>query len=234
VEIRTYHGLAYRLLCDFGRYAGGVAVPPLRGESEAKLAVAADGALAYHDLLPLALNLLAPGSPMRELITDRWSMVICDEFQDTDDEQWRLLELLGERARLLLLADPNQMIYGWRQGVDEGRLRAARARPGIREFLLAVASHRDPTQVLPAAAEDIRRRRFQTPSVQRAVQTGRLVVYGDVADDGRERVVAAQIATLQATGHATIGVFARTNVRTADLSAALTGLDECFRIGLRV
>lgn len=224
VEILTFHGLAYRLLCGFGRYAGGATAPLLRGESEAKLAVASDGALAYDDLLPLALDLLAPGSPVRELIADRWSMVICDEFQDTDDEQWRLLELLGERARLVLLADPNQMIYGWRPGVDEGRLRAARARPGIRELLLPAASHRDPTQVLPTAAEDIRLRRFQTANVQRAVETGRLVVYGNVVDDGRERVVAAQIAALQATGHATIGVFARTNVRTADLSAALTGL----------
>jgi DNA helicase-2/ATP-dependent DNA helicase PcrA len=226
VEILTFHGLAYRLLCQFGRYAGGPAVPLLRGESEAKLALAAegDGALAYDQLLPLALELLAPGSPVRELIADRWSVVICDEFQDTDEEQWRLLELLGERARLVLLADPNQMIYGWRRGVDEGRLRAARERPGVRELLLPAASHRDPTQVLPTAAEDIRRRRFDTPSVQRAVQTDRLVVHGGIDSDARDQVVADQLATLQATGHATVGVFARTNVRTADLSAALTGL----------
>ncbi len=42
MEILTFHGLAYRLLCQFGRYAGGPAVPLLRGESEAKLALAAD------------------------------------------------------------------------------------------------------------------------------------------------------------------------------------------------
>jgi DNA helicase II / ATP-dependent DNA helicase PcrA len=226
VEILTFHGLAYRLLCQFGRYAGGPPVPLLRGESEAKLALAADGdgALTYDQLLPLALELLAPGSPVRDLVTDRWSMVICDEFQDTDEQQWQLLELLGERTRLVLLADPNQMIYGWRPGVHEGRLRAARARPGVRELLLPAASHRDPTQVLPTAAEDIRRRRFDTPSVQCAVQTGRLVVHAGVDVDARDRVVAGQLAALQATGHATVGVFARTNARTADLSAALTGL----------
>src|SRR5512132_2447448 len=81
VEILTFHGLAYWLLCHFGRYAGGATVPLLRGVSEAKLAVAADGGLVYDDLLPLALELLAPGSPVRELVLDRWSMVICDEFQ---------------------------------------------------------------------------------------------------------------------------------------------------------
>jgi DNA helicase-2/ATP-dependent DNA helicase PcrA len=222
VEVLTFHGLAYRLLCQFGRYVGGPAVPLLRGESEAKLQVAAHGALAYDDLLPLAVDLLAPGSPVRELLADRWSMVICDEFQDTDEGQWRLLELLGERARLVLLADPNQMIYGWRPGVDERRLQAARARSGVRELLLPAASHRDPTQVLPTAAEDIRRRRFDTPSVHRAVQTGRLVVHASVTGEVRHQVAADQLAALQAAGHATVGVFARTNARTADLSAALT------------
>jgi DNA helicase II / ATP-dependent DNA helicase PcrA len=226
VEILTFDGLAYRLLCQFGRYAGGPTVPLLRGESEAKLALAADsdGMLTYEELLPLALELLAPGSPVRELLLDRWSMVICDEFQDTDEEQWKLLELLGERARLVLLADPNQMIYGWRRGVDETRLEAARARPRVRELLLPAASHRDPTQVLPTAAEDTRRRRFDTPNVQRAVQTGRLVVHADIDAAIRHQVVADQLVALQATGHATVGVFARTNARTADLSAALTGL----------
>ena len=132
VEILTFHGLAYRLLCQFGRYAGGPTVPLLRGESEAKLALAADsdGMLTYEELLPLALELLAPSNPVRELLLDRWSMVICDEFQDTDEEQWRLLELLGERARLVLLADPNQMIFGWRPGVDEPAFRPPGRGPG--------------------------------------------------------------------------------------------------------
>jgi DNA helicase-2/ATP-dependent DNA helicase PcrA len=224
VEILTFHGLAYRLLCDFGRYAGLARTPLLQGMSERKLADGGGDALAYDDLLPLALDLLAPGNPIRDLITDRWSMVICDEFQDTDDTQWRLLELLGDQARLLLLADPNQMIYGWRSGVDESRLAAARARPETREILLPNASYRDPTQVLPTAAEDIRRRRFQTPNVRHAVETGRLEVYKDVVDEARAKVVSSQIVMLQATGHETIGIFARTNASTADLSAQLTDL----------
>ncbi|HZD71243.1 MAG TPA: UvrD-helicase domain-containing protein [Actinomycetes bacterium] len=109
VEILTFHGLAFRLACGFGRYAGHPAIPTLRGESERKLALAdADGALTYDDLLPLALDLLAENSPVRDLWLSRWSLVVCDEFQDTDSDQWRLLELLGDRARLLLLADPTR------------------------------------------------------------------------------------------------------------------------------
>jgi len=50
------------------------------------------------------------------------------------------------------------------------------------------------------------------------------VVYGNLAADGGDQVVAEQLAVLQAIGHANIGVFARTNARTAHLSAALTGL----------
>jgi DNA helicase II / ATP-dependent DNA helicase PcrA len=224
VEILTFHGLAYQLVRRFGRYGGGPQAPTLRGDAESKLAVGDTGALSFDDLLPRALALLAPGTPLRDLLLERYSMVICDEFQDTDDQQWQLLELLGERARLLLLTDPNQMIYGWRPGVHPGRLTAALARPGARQLLLPSASLRDPSQVLPAAAEDIRRRRFDTDNVRQAISAARLVVYRDVGRDGREQVVADQLAALQEAGCATIGVFLRTNAATAELSAALVEL----------
>ncbi len=60
--------------------------------------------------------------------------------------------------------------------------------------------------------------------MHRAVHTGRLVIHAGVDADARNQVAADQLATLQATGHATVGVFAGTNARTAELSAALTGL----------
>ncbi|HZD71242.1 MAG TPA: hypothetical protein VFA45_20770 [Actinomycetes bacterium] len=116
------------------------------------------------------------------------------------------------------------MIYGWRPGVHAGRLHAALARPAARYLPLPPASHRDPSQVLPAAAEDIRQRRFDTGNVRRAVSTSRLVIYRDVAADGREQVVPGQITTLREAGCTTVGVYARTNADTAELSAALVEL----------
>jgi DNA helicase-2/ATP-dependent DNA helicase PcrA len=233
VEILTFHGLAYRLLCGFGRYVGLDGVPTIVGEARSKLGRGAayrDDALVYDDLMPLALRLMETPGPIADLIGLRWSLVICDEFQDTDNSEWRVLQHLGAHARLLLLADPNQMIYGYKQGVSELRLDAARSRPGCVEFTLPSGSHRDPTQVIPDAAGEVRWRRFDTPPVCKAVKEGRIVVYADVPDTDSDRgtVIAGQVARLREEGHSTIGIYAKRNSDAAGLSAALTerGIDH--------
>ena len=229
VEIVTFHGLAYRLVCAFGSYLGIEGVPEIEGEARTKLgrlATTGNSALTYDDLMPLALRLLECPGPIGALIRSRWSLVICDEFQDTDDGEWRLLQQIASRSRLLLLADPNQMIYGFKRGVSERRLDAARRRAGCVERTLPPGSHRDPTQVIPDAAAEIRWRRFDADAMRTAVDEGRLVVYADVPDDDSDRgsVIADHVANLRKEGHVTIGIYAKSNSDTAGLSAALT---EC-------
>jgi DNA helicase-2/ATP-dependent DNA helicase PcrA len=227
VEITTFHGLAYRLICGFGRYLGIEGGPRIIGEARTKLGVGStsnESTLVYDNLLPLALHIVGTPGPIGDLTRARWRLIICDEFQDTDDDEWRLLQQLGRNSRLLLLADPNQMIYGYKEGVSELRLEAARARPGCVELALPPASHRDPTQVIPDAAIEIRWRRFDTEPVRRAVAENRLVVYADVPDDdsGRAQAILDQITRLRTQGHASFGIYAKTNADTAGLSSALT------------
>lgn len=230
VEILTFHGLAYRLICSFGRYVGHPGEPVIAGDARTKLRAGTDiedGALVYDDLLPMALRIIGSRGSIGELIRSRWSLVIGDEFQDTDDNEWRLLQLLGQHARLLLLADPNQMIYsGFKDGVDEGRLDAARARDGSVEISLPPGSHRDPSQVIPDAAAEVRWRRFDSEPVRRAVAEGRLVLCTDVPDDDDDRasVIARHLDEQRAEGHLSFGVYAKTNQGAAELSAALTNL----------
>jgi len=233
IEILTFHGLAYRLVCAFGRYAGHDGVPAIAGEARTKLGRGTDleeGALAYDDLLPLAIQFLETPGPIAKLLRSRWSLVICDEFQDTDDQEWRLLQLLGDQSRLLLLADPNQMIYGFKTGVSDRRLDVARDRSDCVEVTLPPGSHRDPTQVIPDAAAEIRWRRFDSEPVLRAARDGRLVVYTDIPDDDDERagIIAGLLAAERDAGHTSFGIYAKTNNDAAGLSAALTdnGLDH--------
>ncbi len=232
VEVLTFHGLAFRLLCAFGSFVGIDGAPTLAGEARGRLIEPDDAEthLTYNDLIPGALRLLETPGPISEIVKARWSLVICDEFQDTDGEEWRLLQILGSKARLLLLADPNQMIYMFKNGVSEARLDTARARPGFVEHTLPPGSHRDPTQVLPDAAVDVRWRRFDAPAVRKAVEGSRLVVYGDVPDDDDDRTgsIGAEVTRLRGMGHSTIGIYAKTNNDAAGLSAALTeiGVDH--------
>ncbi len=84
--------------------------PALESEARARLLGRDRTRLSYDDLIPAARKLLE-SRRLLGLVRRRWPLVICDEFQDTNDEQWRLLTLLGGEGRLLLLGDPNQMIY---------------------------------------------------------------------------------------------------------------------------
>jgi DNA helicase-2/ATP-dependent DNA helicase PcrA len=233
VEILTFHGLAYRLVCAFGRYVGQGGVPTIVGEARTKLGRATDlgtGALAYDDLLPIAIQMLETPGPISTLLQSRWSLVICDEFQDTDDQEWRLLQLLGDQSRLLFLADPNQMIYGFKTGVSDRRLDVARDRSECTEVTLPAGSHRDPTQVIPDAAAEIRWRRFESEPVLRAVRDGKLVVYTEVPDNDSERarIIAGLLTAERAAGYSSFGIYAKTNNDAAGLSAALTenGVDH--------
>ena len=87
------------------------------------------GVVSFDDLLShLADALDAPGSPARERMLARWSVVLVDEFQDTDPVQWQVLQRAFDGdATLVLIGDPKQAIYAFRGGDIEAYLAAVEA-----------------------------------------------------------------------------------------------------------
>jgi DNA helicase-2/ATP-dependent DNA helicase PcrA len=110
VEIQTFHSFANRVITSFGRYAGlGRTLPPFQSDAEARLLGRNNSHFGYDDLLPVALKIIKEPQ-IKRLFANRWPLVICDEFHDTDDLQWDMLRELSATARLVLLADLNQMM----------------------------------------------------------------------------------------------------------------------------
>lgn len=91
--------------------------------------------MSFDDLLSQLNDALEdPMSPARERMRARWSVVLVDEFQDTDPVQWSVLHRAfgpgsGTRA-MVLIGDPKQAIYAFRGG-------------DIDSYLAAVAGARD-------------------------------------------------------------------------------------------
>src|SRR5690606_7871107 len=49
-------------------------------------------------------------------------LILVDEFQDTDEDQWALIRALSGDSDIIALGDTEQRIYEWRDGVSEKRL----------------------------------------------------------------------------------------------------------------
>ncbi|OYD26873.1 DNA helicase-2/ATP-dependent DNA helicase PcrA [Mycoplasma testudineum] len=68
----------------------------------------------FDDLLFLTYSILKN----YEEIEDRWSnkfkLILVDEFQDTDNVQYEIVKLLSKKSQLVIVGDPDQTIYTWR------------------------------------------------------------------------------------------------------------------------
>lgn len=147
-------------------------------------------------------------------------MIICDEFQDTDATEWALLRAIAPSARLILLGDIHQCIYdGFKQVDPDARIATALGLPGAIEIDLPPASFRDPSGVLPAAAEAARERRFDGEAIAVAATSGRLSITRMSSGTGYDDVIALARQARQ-QGH-TVSIFTHTNAATTDLSDAM-------------
>jgi exodeoxyribonuclease V beta subunit len=88
------------------------------------------GLMTYDDQLTLLLNALngTNGDDAVASLRARYRIVLIDEFQDTDQTQWQIVErAFGEGTTLVLIGDPKQAIYGFRGADVYSYLQAARS-----------------------------------------------------------------------------------------------------------
>jgi DNA helicase-2/ATP-dependent DNA helicase PcrA len=69
----------------------------------------------FDDLLMLTYQILDQNPDLRKETSQRYRYIMVDEYQDTNELQYKLLELLAsEHNNLCVVGDDDQSIYGWR------------------------------------------------------------------------------------------------------------------------
>jgi len=69
----------------------------------------------FDDLLMLTYQILKQNDYLRVKTSNRYKYIMVDEYQDTNELQFKLLELLSsEHNNLCVVGDDDQSIYGWR------------------------------------------------------------------------------------------------------------------------
>ena len=138
VEIKTYHSFAWEILRSHGyllssqRQLSIIAAQDTAviraglidedwAEEEKRLFLE-DGRLTYDQFAPRAAELLNRSAIVRKRFAQAHPLILVDEFQDTDEDQWRLIHTLSGDSQIIAFGDPEQRIYSWRRGVSATRL----------------------------------------------------------------------------------------------------------------
>jgi len=177
IHVQTYHAFCIELLESHGRLLSGrpckFIVP---GEERLRKAGFSDqwnaerermarqeGVYCFDLLAPGAAELLEKSTAVRTLLASKYPMVICDEFQDTDDDQWRVVQALAVSASMCFLADPEQRIFDYRPNVNPLRVQQLREKLNPAEFGLGGENHRSPNGGILQFADCVLQNRAPLP-----------------------------------------------------------------------
>lgn len=118
-------------------------------EYEAQMA--ANGALDFDDLLNRTVELFNLFRDTLKEYRARFPYILVDEYQDTNEAQYRLLKLLaGKNGNLFVVGDPDQSIYAFRGARLENILNFQRDYPTAQVFPLEI-NYRSTQQILQVA-----------------------------------------------------------------------------------
>ncbi|GJL81438.1 MAG: DNA helicase [marine bacterium B5-7] len=109
------------------------------------------GLVDFAELMLRSTELLQNNEPLRAHYHERFRHVMVDEFQDTNNIQYRWLRLFAEpRNNIMAVGDDDQSIYGWRGARVENILQFETDFPGARVVRLE-QNYRSTSIILSAA-----------------------------------------------------------------------------------
>lgn len=235
VTVQTYHRFCMEMLEAHGRLLHGRPIR-FRHPGEERLEKSAFGGdwnverqrqavesgLYCFDLFAAGTaELLERSVALRALIADRFPMIIVDEFQDTDDDQWRIVRALSEMADVFCLADPEQRIFEYRDGIDPRRLDILRDTIKVVEFDLGGENHRSPNAGILTFADAVLRNRGPLPDSSDVKQ---LSYWAKAFTATVHAAVIWTFSALRQKGiqHPSVAVLTRSNSLVSDLSVILS------------
>ena len=140
VTVATFHSLGLLILRDLGQ------------SDQVDL----DDPDGFDALLTLPLARLEEDPALAERYRSRWTDVFVDEYQDVDEQQYRLLRrLTSPDSRVCAIGDPDQAIYGFRGG-DVGYFLQFQSDFGAAATVQLSRSYRSAPTIVRAAMQLIR------------------------------------------------------------------------------
>ncbi len=117
----------------------------------------------FHDLMEKAIDILQYDDDFRRTVTSRYSYILVDEFQDTSEDNFVLLNLLlsPQQRNLFVVGDDWQSIYGFRNARVEYIVNMRKHFPETRIIALKT-NYRSKKEIVRLSNKFILRNRFRT------------------------------------------------------------------------
>lgn len=191
-------------------------------------------ALDFDDLIALPVRLLETNADVRALAEARWSHIHIDEYQDTNELQGRLANMLAKRERnLFVVGDIDQTIYTWRGATIENLLDFDQAYPEAKTIVLE-HNYRSTKTIVDAANRVIgeNKKRKEKRSVTDNPAGAPIIVHAALNAEDEARWVARRIRALMKEGVTPEGVaiLFRTNFQSRALEEGLLHAGIPYRL----
>jgi len=132
----------------------------------------AQKSLDFDDLLVRPLRMLEENETFRTFYQKRFSHIHVDEYQDTNETQYKLTKILAAgHKNICVVGDSDQNIYSWRGANLKNLLHFEIDFPNATVILLE-QNYRSTDVVLQAANAVIEKNKVRTPKVLRTDKTG--------------------------------------------------------------
>jgi DNA helicase II / ATP-dependent DNA helicase PcrA len=243
---------AARLLRAISKAKRTQAAPP--AETAAVMAAYRDALAArdtvdFDDLVALPVEMLTRDPALAARWRDRFRFVSIDEFQDVDEQQYRLVQLLAPPgSNLCVIGDPNQAIYGFRGADAACFTRFSADYPGAAVVSLK-RNYRSTGTIVTASAQIIAAPEESALALVREMRE-RIAIHAAASERAEAEFVVATIERLiggssffaidsgrvtgpaqSALGFADFAVLCRTDAQTAALGEALARSGIPFKAG---
>ncbi len=187
----------------------------------------------FDDLLVMPVRLFEKNEEIRKKYVERFPYILIDEFQDTNQVQYRFIRLLSDHMNICATGDPDQAIYGWRGADIENILNFERDFSGCKSVLLE-ENYRSTKTILRAAQGVVSNNtKRKDKTIRTANGEGKPLQLLAVDDEMDESLaVAAAIDRMQQQGRklSDMAVFYRTNAQSRVLEDGLRRRGVPYRI----
>lgn len=114
-----------------------------------------EGKITFNKFSEIALKLISKSKRIKETISKTFPLIIVDEAQDTDFEQWEFVKMFNDLSQLLMLGDLDQQIFDYRKDINPERINDIKKALSPLEITLQSENYRSPNTEILHFARDV-------------------------------------------------------------------------------